>query len=633
MGKDQSNRRTSQSAKPLKPLSFAKVILETSVPHLDREFDYAIPDSLLTAVQIGSRVQVPFGKQKVNGWVVEKFSKSDYQSKIAYILKIIGLIPTLRPEILSLAQIVSQYYLGTLSDVLRFAIPPRHAQVEKEFINQLTHSLGREKTILKGENEPKYLLLKTTENWQDVIWSTIENFHNEGKKVLVVVPEHEQINQILMTSKNKGSKLQVAVLSAESTAAHRYENFLKIYFGQADLVIGTRNSIFAPMLGAFSIIVFQEHSDIYQSPQAPYWQVATVAELRAENENCELLYLGYGISLQKYKDITEAKVNLCENSKAPIRVSQVLNDLNSKLAATDDYSATLWQALAESKFGPVLVQVPRKGLANLLQCGNCFRVLTCNNCSGLLKLLDNSSVPHCLRCANLETKVSCSTCESKRYRILQSGQAGVVKLIGSRLPGINIYSSTKEKRVSHVDQNPSITVCTPGAAPISTGGYRAIIILNAMSQLAVPRLEIYQEVFNQWLILQAQLKNHPQAKFVIHGEIDDNFFKFFKSEKVIEFTKHEYQQRIQADLPPEFHSVIYRGNLKQLALATKDTASKNQIKILGPVADPEKTDLFRTALLSKDLNSLRELAFAISRGSILRGTDTLQIKVDSIDFI
>lgn len=633
MGDDKSNRRTTQSSRNLIPLSFAKVVIETSVPHLDREYDYAIPDQLSEAIQIGSRVQVPFGRQKLNGWVVEKFSKSAYESKIAQIIKPLGLIASLKPDILFLTQITAQHFVGTVSDVIRFAVPPRSAAVEKNYQQSEIRHSEQNSVDLQKSYTPQFLLLKTTESWQEVTWRQISRVLSANQKVLLVVPEHDQINQFLDYFKVKESKKTIAVLSAESAPSERYKNFLDILFGKIEIVVGTRNAIFAPLSGNFAIFILNEHSDIYQSPQAPYWQVAKVANWRFLNENCELTYLGYGMSIVRFQEIQNGEIELKINENALTRMSQVYKDSDSKIKNTDDYSATLWQALAESKYGPVLVQVPRKGLANLLLCETCFRVLSCKNCSGILKLIDNSAVPKCLRCASLHGEVTCRHCGSSNYRILQSGQTGVLKTLGIRFPGVKIHSSTKEKRVFRVDESPSITVCTPGAAPQAKAGYRSIVLLNAATSFSNPKLEVVTEVFNQWLSLLAQLKNHPQAKFVINGDIDDTFFNFIKHENILEFLSMEYEQRKAAGLPPVLASVVLRGDAKGLTTALAAVAKNEEIKVLGPVVDPYKSELLQAAILGKEINSLLEIAKNVARGASLKGKESLQVKVESIDFI
>lgn len=632
MGTNKSNARTSHSAKSLKLLKFAKVVIESSVPHLDREYDYEIPEEILDDIQVGSRVQVPFGRQKVNGWVIERFHRSNFQNRIAKIIKPIGRFATLQPSVLAVSQITALYYAGTLSDVLRFAIPPRSAQAEKDY---LPPKIKTEPLRISSKSsvKPRFLHLKTTEKWTEAVWNEIQNYLDQNKKVIFVVPEQDFINQFIESIEIRGGEESFTILSAESTTAERYKNFLDIRFGKAKIVIGTRNAIFAPVSGNFAVIILNEFSDIYQSPQAPYWQVPQVAKFRHRVEGCEVLYVGYGISVSRYQDLLENELTLNQNLSAPKRVSQVLNDLDSKLENTDDYSATLWQALSESKYGPVLVQVPRKGLASLLICQNCFRVLTCPQCLGTLKLIGNSSIPECTRCASLQGVTKCRHCGSLGVKILQSGQGGVLAKIGRRFPGISINSSTKEKRLFRIDDKPSITVCTPGAAPIAFSGYRSIVVLNAATQFSNPKLEIFQEVFNQWLGLITQLKNHPQAKFIIHGEIDEQLFEYFKEEQVIKFTKSQLSERKAVNLPPSTHSVTLQGAGSQVLSVLAAAQEIPAFKILGPVSDPFKSGVFQAAILADDIYQLTVFAKnAVSQSSV-KGKESLQIKVDSIDFI
>ncbi|MGA1678927.1 MAG: hypothetical protein ACO39E_05735 [Candidatus Nanopelagicales bacterium] len=632
MGNDESHTRASHSVKSLRPLSFAKVVIESSVPHLDREYDYAIPEELIDEIKVGSRVQVPFGRQKVNGWVVERFFQSSFEKRIAKINKTIGRFATLQPHVLQIARLTAQYYAGTLSDVLRFAIPPRSAQVEKNFLPRETNKSSLS-VATNSSPTARFLRMKTTEQWAEVVWNEVKTFRSQNKKVLIVVPEQDFINQFVEFAEKQDPKDPFLILSADSAPARRYQNFLEISFGQVQLVIGTRNAIFSPVSGNFAVIILHEYSDIYQSPQAPYWQVPQVAKFRQMLEGCDVLYVGYGISVTRYKDLLDNDLTLAENKSAPRRVSEVLNDLDSRLSNSDDYSATLWQALSESKFGPVLVQVPRKGFANLLLCQNCFRVLSCSNCHGTLRLLDKSTIPQCLRCASLRSEARCRHCGSPGFKVLQSGQGGVLAQIGRRFPGIPVNSSTKEKRIFRIDDKPSITVCTPGAAPIAVAGYRSIVVLNASTQFSNPKLEVFQEVFNQWLGLISQLKNHPQAKFVIHGEVDESLFNFFKSENVFEFIKSQYDERQETKLPPITHSVTLQGASEQVLNVLEIAKDFSAIKILGPVADSTQEGMLQAALLANDVLPLVVFAKNAVAKASLRGKENLLIKVDSIEFI
>ncbi|WP_373320787.1 primosomal protein N' [Rhizocola hellebori] len=105
---------------------------DVPLPHLDRPFDYLVPAELDQAAQPGVRVKVRFSGQLVDGWLLERVAESDHQGKLAWLEKVVSPEPVLRPEIATLARQIADRYAGSLADVLRLAVPPRQAAVEKE---------------------------------------------------------------------------------------------------------------------------------------------------------------------------------------------------------------------------------------------------------------------------------------------------------------------------------------------------------------------------------------------------------------------------------------------------------------------------------------------------------------------
>ena len=113
-------------------LPVARVAVDISLAHLDRPFDYLVPASLDEAAVPGCRVRVRFAGQLVDGYLLERTQTSEHQGKLARLERVTSPEPVLTPEIFDLARAVADRYAGTLADVLRLAIPPRHATAERE---------------------------------------------------------------------------------------------------------------------------------------------------------------------------------------------------------------------------------------------------------------------------------------------------------------------------------------------------------------------------------------------------------------------------------------------------------------------------------------------------------------------
>ena len=132
-----SARRSARAAQPKGPrepaaeLPYAQVVLSLELSHLDRVFDYLVPAELDDEAQAGVRVRVRFAGQLVDGFVIGRRARSDFAGRFEWLQKVVSPLPVLTPEILELARTVADRYAGTLADVLRLAVPPRHASAEK----------------------------------------------------------------------------------------------------------------------------------------------------------------------------------------------------------------------------------------------------------------------------------------------------------------------------------------------------------------------------------------------------------------------------------------------------------------------------------------------------------------------
>ena len=103
-----------------------------SVPHLDREFDYLVSEEQSDDAQPGVRVRLRFHGRLVDGFILERRTETDHVGKLAWLDRVVSAEAVLTPEIRRLVDAVAARYAGTRADVLRLAVPPRHAKVERE---------------------------------------------------------------------------------------------------------------------------------------------------------------------------------------------------------------------------------------------------------------------------------------------------------------------------------------------------------------------------------------------------------------------------------------------------------------------------------------------------------------------
>jgi primosomal protein N' (replication factor Y) (superfamily II helicase) len=130
----QARQRTARGGpavrQPAATLPVAQVAVDVSLPHLDRLFEYLVPEALAAAAVPGCRVRVRFAGRLTGGFLLQRTAESEHQGRLGYLERVVSPEPVLTPEIAGLARAVADRYGGTLADVLRLAIPPRHGRAE-----------------------------------------------------------------------------------------------------------------------------------------------------------------------------------------------------------------------------------------------------------------------------------------------------------------------------------------------------------------------------------------------------------------------------------------------------------------------------------------------------------------------
>ncbi|GAA3099195.1 hypothetical protein GCM10010464_73370 [Pseudonocardia yunnanensis] len=118
--------------RPAARLPVARVAVDVALAHLDRPFDYCVPEHLDSVAVPGVRLRVRFAGRLVDGFLLERVAESAHTGKLAWVEKVVSPEPVLSPEVAALCRTVADRYAGVFADVLRLAVPPRHARVENE---------------------------------------------------------------------------------------------------------------------------------------------------------------------------------------------------------------------------------------------------------------------------------------------------------------------------------------------------------------------------------------------------------------------------------------------------------------------------------------------------------------------
>ena len=139
------------------PFPVARVRVDSTLPHLDRVFDYRVPEKMSEDAVPGARVRVHFNGQRVSGFIVERAESTDYPQRLLPLLAVLSRVPVVAPEVFELAEALADRYASTVANVLRLAVAPRIAALDKRYEGHLPGfselaGLGNGDPV--GENAP-----------------------------------------------------------------------------------------------------------------------------------------------------------------------------------------------------------------------------------------------------------------------------------------------------------------------------------------------------------------------------------------------------------------------------------------------------------------------------------------------
>lgn len=383
----------------------AQVVIDSSVPHLDHVFDYAVPEPLSATAVIGARVRVRFAGRLVNGFVVGREDHGTHPGDLRPLERVIGVEPVLTPATIALVQQVAERYAGTFSDVARAAVPPRHARAEAVTVTAAswvceTSPADRDRWTAYTRGEA--LLRRLDEapgSGTRAVWSAAPAASWSADVaalaravlarpvggVLIVVPDARDVERCLAELDDARSAGVVAVLTADQGPERRYREFVRVLRGGARVVVGTRGAVFAPVSDLRLIVVWDDGDDALLDPQAPYWDARDVAAVRSHASGCDLVVGSPARSVATQQWCESGWARSVEPNRRTLakRAPRVLAHSPEDSARDEAASAARipHRAFEEARralgAGPVLVQVSRRGYLPVLSCQSCREPARC----------------------------------------------------------------------------------------------------------------------------------------------------------------------------------------------------------------------------------------------------------------
>ncbi len=644
-------------------LPVARVYVDLGLPHLDRPFDYAVPPEMDQTAVVGSRVRVRFAGRIVSGFVVERVAVSQQES-LAPLARSVSAEPVLPPVSAALVRAVADHYGGTFSDVVRLAVPPRHASTETAPVHPAPEwtpapvepgALGwypqGEAFLARlragGSPRAAWTVVPAAApvgDWAGGITAAAVATLASGRSAVVVVPDTRDVTRVASVVEAGVGKAWVVRQTAELGASARYRAFLRGLRGQARVVVGTRSAVFAPVVDLGLLCVWDDGDDLHAEQRAPYPHARDVAAIRSNLTGAALLIAAYGRTCEVQSWVERgwlAPIDLAPDRVrrlAPaVRVSRdddaaLDRDPAARVARLPREAFTVARAgLAQ---GPVLVQVPRAGYLAAISCAGCGSRARCPACGGPLRSdrgLDRP-VPQlgCRWCGRVVTGWRCGECEGTRLRSTQVGAERTAEELGRAFPGVVVRRSAQDRVLDQVDAEPALVVATPGAEPPAEGGYAAALLLDANTLLGRPDLRAGEEAVRRWLRAVALVRPGADGGTVLLvGPHQSRAVQALLRLDPAGFASRELAERAEAGFPPAVRFLVAEGEWNILTELAQALAVIPESAALGPAAATDQTSrLFARAPLSAGAQLSRAVQSFQAGRSARKDQRRLRVQVD-----
>jgi primosomal protein N' (replication factor Y) (superfamily II helicase) len=550
-----TRRKRAPKVEDLAPtLPVARVAVDVSLPHLDRPFDYAVPASLDAGAVVGARVRVRFAGRLVAGYVLARLETTEHGevAKLHRLQKVVSPEPVLTPAVAALARAVADRSAGVLADVLRLAVPPRHARVESEprsaakaavagaadTASVSTSSSADDRAAWDGHPAaPGYLDALANGTSPRAVWTVppgtdvgaallaaTRAARTSGRGVLVVAPDARDAASIAAALAPVAGESGLVVLTADLGPAERYRRWLAVLRGDARVVVGTRAAMFAPVVDLGLAVIWDDGDDLHAEPRAPYPHVREVLGLRAHLEGAALLVAGHARTAEAARLVATGWAHALDADRSHVRAHapriRTVGDESDLARDPAARSARLpsaaWEAVRDAlASGPVLVQVPRRGYAPALACARCREQARCVHCAGPLEATDADHAA-CGWCARLATGWTCTTCGGHQFRARVVGARRTAEELGRAFPQVPVRTSGRDGVLDVVPATPALVVATPGAEPrVDGGAYAAALLLDGDRLVGRPDLRAGEEALRRWLNAAALVRSAGDRGVVV----------------------------------------------------------------------------------------------------------------------
>lgn len=601
-------------------LPIARILPMLPLPHLDREFDYLVPEDASDDAQPGVRVRVRFAGRLVDGFVLARLAETDHPGRLGWLDRVVSAERVLTPEIAELVSAVADRYAGTRADVLRLAVPARHARVEAEpppVVDEAAEPVvdrtgwaaythGSNFLDALGEHRVPRAVWQALpgEVWPARLAELAAVTVGSGRSAVVVVPDQRDLDRLEGACAAAVGADRVVALSAGLGPAKRYRQWLRCLRSGPVVVVGTRSAVFAPVSNLGLIAIWDDGDDSFAEPRSPYPHAREVALLRAHVSGAAVVVGGHSRTAEAEALVDSGWAHDLVAPRELVRERQphvvALADSDHALARDPAARVARLPAIAFEAARaalkadtPVLVQVPRAGYVPSLACAKCRHPARCRRCNGPLALpsapgSDGAGSPTCSWCGIADAAHRCTVCGSRNLRAVVIGAGRTAEELGRAFPGVPIHNSGGATVLDTVRPGGSLVVSTVGAEPTVDGGYGAALLLDGWALLGRADLRAAEETLRRWMTAAAMVRpGAAGGRVVVVAESEIPTVQALVRWDPLWHARSQLDERVEVRFPPAVHVAAIDGTTDAITALVDSADLPETVEVLGPVDLPD----------------------------------------------
>ncbi len=543
-----------------------------------------------------------------------------------------------------LAKTSEQLLISELMEILDVGISPIKTLAKRGFVEIITTEIRRDplmgfalpkatkitltdeqsavltkiKKPLQSQSYRAFLLHGITGSGKTEVYiRAIKETISHGKSALMLVPE---IALTPVFSKRLRSVFgkEVAILHSSLSTGERFDEWRRIRNGKAQVVIGTRSAVFAPLQNLGLIVVDEEHDGSYRQHEMPFYNARDVAIVRASNAKAVIILGSATPALESFHNSQIGKYeylslpNRIENR--PLAKAEIIDMREVFAAGSDDkiLAPQLLKAIEEThKRGEqTIILLNRRGFSQFVLCRSCGESIRCMNCDITLTFHKSRQKLVCHYCSHSVTAPEkCPSCESEFIYFLGEGTEQIEKILEEKFPQLSISRLDRDTTKKRREMENVLSAFSEGKIDMLVGtqmiakghdfpNVTLVGVVSVDAGLSMPDFRSAEKTFQLLTQVAGRAgRGNRKGSVLIQSYYPEHYaLQHAKEQNYKEFYKREIEFRKSMNYPPfvALASILIKHpnhnyafeNAKILRDSLDSANEKNHCIVLGPAPAP-----------------------------------------------